>query len=71
MLKTENGLIIRACKVLMLGKIISAYFEYNFEELDNNELRIDRRRTNSFTVKQWKSITIKKQWISWNNFSKR
>ena len=60
MLKTENGLIIRMCKVLMRGKIMSAYFEFNFEELDNDELRINGRRTDSFSVKQWKSIIIKK-----------
>ena len=40
-------------------------FEFNFEELDNNELRINGRRTDSFSVKQWKSIIIKKEWISW------
>ena len=40
-------------------------FEFNFEELDNNELRINGRRTDFFSVKQWKSIIIKKEWISW------
>ena len=40
-------------------------FEFNFEELDNNELRINGRRTDSFSVKQWRSIIIKKEWISW------
>ena len=40
-------------------------FEFNFEELDNNELRINGRRTDFFSVKQWKSIIIKKEWITW------
>ncbi len=40
-------------------------FEFNFEELGNNELRINGRRTDFFSVKQWKSIIIKKEWISW------
>ena len=40
-------------------------FEFNFEELDNNELRINGRRTDFFSVKQWKSIIIKKEWIAW------
>ena len=44
---------------------MSAYFEFNFEELDNDELRINGRRTDSFSVKQWKSIIIKKEWIAW------
>ena len=47
MLKTENGLIIRMCKVLMRGKMMGVNFEFNFEELDNNELRINGRRTDS------------------------
>ena len=40
-------------------------FEYNFEELDNNELRINGRRTDSYGVAMWDSIIIKKEWISW------
>ncbi len=44
---------------------MNAYFEYNFEELDNNELRINGRRTDSYGVAMWDSIIIKKEWISW------
>ena len=40
-------------------------FEFNFEELDNNELRINGRRTDSYGVAMWDSIIIKKEWISW------
>ena len=40
-------------------------FEFNFEELDNNELRINGRRTDSYGVALWDSIVIKKEWISW------
>ena len=65
MLKTENGLIIRMCKVLMRGKMMGVNFEFNFEELDNNELRINGRRTDSYGVAMWDSIIIKKEWISW------
>ena len=43
-------------------KIMSAYFEYNFEELDNNELRINGK--SSYTD-EWDTIIIKKEWISW------
>ena len=35
------------------------------EELDNNELRINGRRTDSYGVAMWDSIIIKKEWISW------
>ena len=65
MLKTENGLIIRMCKVLMRGKMMGVNFEFNFEELDNNELRINGRRTDSYGVAMWDSIIIKKEWIFW------
>ena len=44
---------------------MSAYFEYNFEELDNNELRINGRRADFLSFRQWRSIIIKKEWISW------
>ena len=50
------------------GKIMSAYFEYNFEELDNNGLRINGKSSYS---DRWDSIIIKKEWIAWNNFAKR
>ena len=36
-------------------------FEFNFEELDNNELRINGRRTDSYGVAMWDSIIIKKR----------
>ena len=65
MLKTENGLIIRMCKVLMRGKMMGVNFEFNFEELDNNELRINGRRADFLSFRQWRSIIIKKEWISW------
>ena len=40
---------------------MSAYFEYNFEELDNNELRINGK--SSYTD-EWDTIIIKKEWIA-------
>ena len=40
-------------------------FEFNFEELDNNELRINGRKADSFSTKQRRSIIIKKEWVSW------
>ena len=40
-------------------------FEFNFEELDNNELRINGRRADFLSFRQWRSIIIKKEWISW------
>ena len=40
-------------------------FEFNFEELDNDELRINGRRTDSYGVAMWDSIIIKKEWIFW------
>ena len=46
----------------MSGKIMSAYFEYNFEELDNNELRINGK---SSYADEWDTIIIKKEWIAW------
>ena len=61
MLKTENGLIIRMCKVLMRGKMMGVNFEFNFEELDNNELRINGRRADFLSFRQWRSIIIKKR----------
>ena len=41
-------------------------FKFNFEELDNNELLINVKLTDSFfwRAKQWDSIIIKKKWIS-------
>ena len=41
-------------------------FKFNFEELDNNELLINVKLTDSFfwRTKQWDSIIIKKKWIS-------
>ena len=44
---------------------MSAYFEFNFEELGNNELRINSRRADFLSFRQWRSIIIKKEWISW------
>ena len=41
------------------------YFEFNFEELGNNELRINGRRADFLSFRQWRSIIIKKEWISW------
>ena len=35
-------------------------FEYNFEELGNNELRINGRRADFLSFRQWRSIIIKK-----------
>ena len=43
-------------------------FEFNFEELDNNGLRINGKSSYS---DRWDSIIIKKEWIAWNNFAKR
>ena len=37
---------------------MSAYFEYNFEELDNNELRINGKSSYS---DEWDTIIIKIQ----------
>ena len=37
-------------------------FEFNFEELDNNELRINGK---SSYANKWNTIVIKKEWISW------
>ena len=36
-------------------------FEYNFEELGNNELRINGRRADFLSFRQWRSIIIKKE----------
>ena len=41
---------------------MSAYFEFNFEELDNDELRINGK---SSYANKWNTIVIKKEWISW------
>ena len=41
---------------------MNAYFEYNFEELDNNGLRINGKSSYS---DRWDSIIIKKEWIAW------
>ena len=40
-------------------------FEYNFEELGNNELKINGKRTDSFGGGVWDSIIINKSWIFW------
>ena len=37
-------------------------FEFNFEKLDNNELRINGK---SSYANKWNTIVIKKEWISW------
>lgn len=50
------------CKVLMRGKMMGVNFEFNFEELDNNELRINGK--SSYTD-EWDTIIIKKEWIFW------
>lgn len=49
------------CKVLMRGKMMGVNFEFNFEELDNNELRINGRRADFLSFRQWRSIIIKKR----------
>ena len=41
---------------------MSAYFEFNFEELGNNELRINGK---SSYADEWDTIIIKKEWITW------
>ena len=40
-------------------------FEFHFEETDNDELRINGKRTGTFGGGQEKSIVIKKEWIPW------
>ena len=40
-------------------------FEFNFDELDNNELRINGRKADFLSFRQWRSIIIKKEWIFW------
>ena len=42
-----------------------ADFEFNFEELDNDELRINGKRTGTFGGGQQKSIVIQKNRIPW------
>ena len=37
-------------------------FEFNFEKLDNNELRINGK---SSYADEWNTIIIKKEWIPW------
>ena len=37
-------------------------FEFNFEKLDNNELRINGK---SSYANKWNTIVIKKEWIAW------
>ena len=59
------------CKVLMRGKMMGVNFEFNFEELDNDELRINGRRADFLSFRQWRSIIIKKEWISWIITKKR
>ncbi len=46
-------------------KTLNADFEYSFEELDNDELRINGKRTGTFGGGQQKSIVIQKNWIPW------
>ena len=44
---------------------MSVNFEYNFEELENDELKINGKRTDSFGGEVWDSIIINRSWISW------
>lgn len=44
---------------------MSVNFEYNFEELQNNELKIYGRKTTDMGTGLWEHIVIKKSWISW------
>lgn len=44
---------------------MSVNFEYSFEELPNNELKINGRKTTDMGMSLWKKIIIKKSWISW------
>lgn len=44
---------------------MSVSFEYNFEELENDELKINGKRIDSFGGGVWDSIIINKSWISW------
>lgn len=44
---------------------MSVNFEYNFNELCNNELQIKGKRTDSSGCSGWDTIIIKKSWISW------
>ena len=46
---------------------MSLKFKFKFEELDNDRLRIDGKKTDSFFWwdEQRESIIIKKEWISW------
>ena len=37
---------------------MSVNFEYNFEELENDELKINGKRTDSFGGEVWDSIII-------------
>lgn len=46
-------------------KTLKADFEYSFEELDNDELRINGKRTGTFGGGQQKSIVIQKNRIPW------
>ena len=46
-------------------KTLNADFEYSFEELDNDELRINGKRTGTFGGGQQKSIVIQKNRIPW------
>ena len=41
---------------------MSAYFEYNFAALDNNEQAINGK---SSYADEWDTIIIKKEWITW------
>lgn len=44
---------------------MSVNFEYNFEVLNDTEIRINGKRTDSFGGGVWDSIIINKSWISW------
>lgn len=44
---------------------MSVNFEYSFEELPNDELKINGRKTTDMGMSLWTQIIIKKSWISW------
>lgn len=44
---------------------MSVSFEYSFEELTNNELKIYGRKTTDMGISLWKQIVINKSWITW------
>ena len=48
-----------------IKKDIIVNFEFDIEECDNDELRINGKRTGTFGGGQQKSIVIQKNWIPW------